>query len=49
MYPTAIYRFHIADIRKYTEQSLVELPFEVTTTKIAKSGAGYTGIGLQKA
>lgn len=37
-----------AEIRKYTEQSLVELPFKVATEKIAKTGAGYTGIGLQK-
>jgi hypothetical protein len=40
---------NIADIRKYTEQSLVELPFEVATAKIAKTGAGCAGIGLQKA
>ena len=40
---------NIADIRKYTEQSLVELQFEVATAKIAKSGAGCAGIGLQKA
>jgi hypothetical protein len=40
---------NIADIRKYTEQSLIELPFEVATAKIAKSGAGCTGISLQKA
>jgi hypothetical protein len=26
----------------------VELPFKVATEKIAKTGAGYTGIGLQK-
>ena len=32
---------NIAEIRKYTEQTLVELPFEVATEKI--------GIGLQKA
>jgi len=38
-----------AEIRKYTEQSLVELPFEVATEKIAKTGAGCAGIGLQKA
>ena len=40
---------NIADIRKYTEQSLVELPFEVATEKVAKSGAGCVGIGLLKA
>jgi hypothetical protein len=40
---------NIADIRKYTEKSLVELPFEVATQKIAKSGAGCVGIGLLKA
>jgi hypothetical protein len=37
---------NIADIRKYTEQSLVKLPFEVATEKIAKSGAGCVGIIL---
>jgi hypothetical protein len=39
---------NIADIRKYTEQTLVELLFEDATEKIAKSGAGCIGIGLQK-
>jgi len=28
---------------------LVELPFEVATKRIAKTGAGCAGIGLQKA
>jgi hypothetical protein len=37
---------NIAEIRKYTEQSLVELPFEVATEKIAKTGAGCVGDGL---
>jgi hypothetical protein len=37
---------NIAEIRKYTEQSLVELPFKVATQKIAKTGAGCAGIGL---
>ena len=40
---------NIAEIGKYTEQSLVELPFEVATEKIAKTGVGCGGIGLQKA
>jgi hypothetical protein len=40
---------NIAEIQKYTEQSLVELPFKVATEKIAKTGAGCVGIGLQKA
>jgi hypothetical protein len=40
---------NIADIRKYTEQSLVKLPFEVAAQKIAKSGAGCVGISLLKA
>jgi hypothetical protein len=40
---------NIAEIRKNTEQSLVELPFEVATQKIAKTGAGCAGISLQKA
>ena len=38
-----------ADIRKYTEQSLVDSPFEVATERIVKSGAGCVGIDLQKA
>jgi hypothetical protein len=38
-----------ANIRKYTEQSLMDPPFEVATKRIAKSGAGYASIGLQKA
>jgi hypothetical protein len=38
-----------AEIRKYTEQLLVELLFEVAIEKIAKTGAGCVGIGLQKA
>jgi hypothetical protein len=40
---------NIAEIRKYTEQSLVELLFEIATEKIAKTGVGCVGIGLQKA
>ncbi len=40
---------NIAEIWKYTEQSFVVLPFEVATEKIAKTGAGCVGIGLQKA
>lgn len=40
---------NIAKIRKYTEQSLMELLFEVATKNIARSGIGYVGISLQKA
>jgi hypothetical protein len=36
----------VAEIRKYTEKSLVELPFEVVTQKITKTGAGCAGISL---
>lgn len=39
---------NITKIRKYTEQSLVELLFDVAIEKIAKTGAGCVGIGLQK-
>ncbi|KAL5312953.1 hypothetical protein ACEPPN_019379 [Leptodophora sp. 'Broadleaf-Isolate-01'] len=38
----------INKIREYTEEWLVKQPFEVATVKIAKAGAGYAGIGLQK-
>lgn len=37
------------EIRKYTEQNLVALPFEIAIKKITKTGAGSVGISLQKA
>jgi hypothetical protein len=40
---------NIAKIRKHTEQSLMELLFEVATKNIARSGVGCVGISLQKA
>jgi hypothetical protein len=40
---------NVNKIRQYTEQWLVKQPFEVATGKIAKTGAGCAGIGLQKA
>jgi hypothetical protein len=39
----------VTEIRKYTEQTLVELSFEIATQKIAKTGAGCAGNALLKA
>ncbi|PVH71194.1 hypothetical protein DL98DRAFT_616299 [Cadophora sp. DSE1049] len=39
---------NINKIREYTEQWLVKQPFEIAIGKIAKTGVGYAGIGLQK-
>ncbi len=40
---------NIADIQKYTEQSLIKLSFKVTCEKITKLSADHVDLNLLKA